>query len=41
MSDDSPPTKKLKKVSSESSTSKTSNFLGDIAAERNKVSKQC
>lgn len=41
MSGDSPPTKKLKKVGSELNTSNTSNFLGDVAAERKKVSKNC
>jgi len=38
MSNNSPPTKKFKKTSSEVGTSKTSNFLNDVAAERNKVS---
>lgn len=39
MSGNSPPTKKFKKTSSEiGTTSKTSNFLNDVAAERNKVS---
>lgn len=40
MSDNSPPSKKLKKeISSEVSSSKIGNFLENIAAERKKVSK--
>jgi len=38
MSGIEPLTKKFKKTSSEAGTSKTSNFLNDLAAERNKVS---
>lgn len=39
MSDSSPPTKKLKKASTEDGTSKATNdFLSEVAAERNKVS---
>jgi hypothetical protein len=41
MSSNSPPNKKFKKTSSEVSTSKTSNFLNDIEAERKKVSLTC
>lgn len=37
MSDDSPPVKKIKKVSSEVNSSKNSNFLDDIAAGRKQV----
>jgi len=38
MSGNEPLTKKFKKTISEVGTSKTSNFLNDVAAERNKVS---
>lgn len=39
MSDSSPPTKKLKKTTTEDGPSKTTNdFLSDVAAQRNKVS---
>lgn len=38
MSDNLPPTKKFKKASTEVSTLKTSNFLNDVAENRNKVS---
>lgn len=41
MSDNSPPIKKLKKMSSEVSTSKIDNFLDDIATIRKQVSKSC
>jgi hypothetical protein len=39
MSDGSPPTKKLKKLSTDISSSKNSDFLKDVANERKKVSK--
>lgn len=39
MFDGSPPTKKIKKVTSEVDGSKTSNFLDDVSTERKKVSK--
>lgn len=39
MSDNLPPTKKLKKATTEDGASKTTNdFLSDVAAQRNKVS---